>query len=66
MRTWFNSVPPEHLAQEASTGTRFLKDRPDDKKRVPVPAIPGSPHALAKETGCPEGIVARRTAAPLA
>jgi hypothetical protein len=38
----------------------------DDKKRVPVPAVAGSPHALAEVTGCPEGIIARRTAAPLA
>jgi hypothetical protein len=31
------------------------------KKRVPVPVVSGPPYALAKETGCPEGITARRT-----
>jgi hypothetical protein len=39
---------------------------PDAKKRVTVPVNSGSPYALAKETGCPEGITARRTERALA
>ena len=65
MRTWSIDVPPAHHALGASFEA-LNQGQPDDKKRVPVPTIAGSPHALAKETGCPVGIIARRTAAPLA
>ena len=66
MRTWFNpKMPRAHRALKTSIAAEE-PGQPDDKKRVPVPATAGSPHALAKETGCPEGTIARRTAAPLA
>jgi hypothetical protein len=65
MRTWFNAVPLEHHARVESLG-RFHRGRPDAKKRVPVPVHPVHRNALAKETGCPEGITARRTARALA
>ena len=47
-------------------GGGFIRTANHDKKRVTVPAIAGSPHALAKETGCPKGITARRTPRALA
>jgi hypothetical protein len=40
--------------------------RSNDKKRVPAPANALAPYALARETGCPEGISARRTPRALA
>jgi hypothetical protein len=66
MRTWLHVLPPEHHAPEASFGLAHRRGQPDAQKRVPVPVMPGAPYALAKETGCPEGKSARRTAWPLA
>jgi hypothetical protein len=65
MRTWFNALLPEHHAPAASF-ERGLADSRHAKKRVPVPVTAGTPYALAKETGCPEGITARRTLRALA
>jgi len=65
MRTWFN-FPAARAPCAGGVPSGPCPGQPDDKKRVPVPAFAGSPHALAKETGCPVGIIARRTAAPLA
>ena len=61
MRTWFNALPRPHRAEAASFGTDLIANSPSRKKRVPVPVTSGTPHALANETGCPEGITARRT-----
>jgi hypothetical protein len=66
MRTWFNWPPvgphcPKGILEAGIQTVRF-----NDKKRVPVPVIAVAPHALARETGCPEGISARRTPRALA
>jgi len=45
---------PGTMPAAASVG-RFPDNPSHDKKRVPAPDISGSPYALAKETGCPEG-----------
>jgi hypothetical protein len=60
MRTWLHQLPRRPHAGAASF-SRCPGQPSHDKKRVPVPVISGAPYALAKETGCPEGITARRT-----
>ncbi|HKP33175.1 MAG TPA: hypothetical protein VJT70_00155, partial [Sphingomicrobium sp.] len=53
MRTWFNALPARAHPETASC-LRLRCGQPHDKKRVPAPAIPGSPYALAKD-GLPGG-----------
>jgi len=64
-RTWSNSLRGRPHVGRGSIG-RISEQPFNAKERVPAPAKSGSPYALAKETGCPEGITARRTDAPLA
>jgi hypothetical protein len=65
MRTWLHALSQSAHPIAASLGAS-VTDNPHDKERVPVPGFPGPPHALAKETGCPVGITARRTGGALA
>ena len=48
MRTWFNALPQRHHAEAASFSWVSFRTVPfNDKKRVPVPELPGTPYALA-------------------
>ena len=51
---------------EKSASFQSIWRQPAWKERVPAPVVVRTPYTLAKETGCPEGITARQTAAPLA
>ena len=66
MRTWFHALPPAHHAPAASL-RRILPDSLAMTKSASGAGLqPVNRYALAKRTGCPEGITARRTAPPLA
>ena len=65
MRTWSYVLPPGHHALEASIERLPPRTARREKARHGAGSA-GPPYALAKETGCPEGNSARRTARALA
>jgi hypothetical protein len=66
MRTWSNALPPAHHAEAASLEQLISRDSPPCERARRGAGSSGSPYALAKKTGCPEGITARRTARAVA
>jgi hypothetical protein len=66
MRTWFNALPPEHHALEASFERLELFAGPAHaKERVPVPVRRSTVRAR-KKAGFREQLSARRTVRALA
>jgi len=66
MRTWLHALPPAHHAPEAPVEGGRTAALQWQKARSGAGIGPKAPYALAKETGCPEGITARRTPRALA
>jgi len=63
-RTWFNAQPHRHHAGAASFRLSAVADPSDAKKRVPVPAIAGSPYALAKKRAAASSLAPAGRRAP--
>jgi len=61
MRTWFNALPPRGSSPGQRPWIGFVRAAQHDKKRVPAPDQPDHRTRSPNETGCPEGITARRT-----